>query len=111
VRQLFDLLTGAIPQQHDLRLLRSGVDIDNEFSIAGYGCNVIGILRRKQLKVFTVQIRTIDSPVVGIFRRLTARAGQDHLARLLVYVENLIDIPVALRDRVLQFSRGRVIQI
>ena len=34
VCQLFDHLTGAIAQQHNLRLLRRGVDIDDEFSVA-----------------------------------------------------------------------------
>ena len=109
VCQLFDHLTGAIAQQHDLGLLRRGVDIDDEFSVAGYGCHVIGVLRRKQLQVLAVQVRTIDAPVVGIFRWLTTHAGQDHLARLLVYVEYLIDVPVALRNRMLQLSCAGVV--
>src|SRR6202042_721373 len=43
VGQLFDHLAGAIAQQHDLRLLRRGIDIDNKSSVAGYGGHGIGV--------------------------------------------------------------------
>ena len=41
--QLLDRPTGAIAQNHHLGLLRRGIDIDDEFSVAGDSSHVIGV--------------------------------------------------------------------
>ena len=56
---------------------------------------------RKQFQVRAIEVRAVNSPVVGIFGRLAAvRKGAAHLTRLLVEVQDLIDVPVTLRDRI-----------